>query len=194
PAGAAADPPGGSQDDAHAHAGGEGAAGRGRLRSGLRRTPAQADAPAARARPAGARGAPGRVPRRRRGAARRAGRRPALRPPGARGVLMAHRRRDDGGRGQAPQARCLPAAALGAAVLLGLTACAAGPNGGVRHADGAAQEATMDEADRWAEARERMVRTQIEARGVRDPRVLDAMRTVPRHEFVAEGYEARAYD
>jgi hypothetical protein len=107
---------------------------------------------------------------------------------------MAHRRRDDGGRGQAPQARCLPAAALGAAVLLGLTACAAGPNGGVRHADGAAAGASIDEGDRWAEARERMVRTQIEARGVRDPRVLDAMRTVPRHEFVAEGYEARAYD
>ena len=32
--------------------------------------------------------------------------------------------------------------------------------------------------------RERMVREQIEARGVRDPAVLEAMRQVPRHLFV----------
>ncbi len=35
--------------------------------------------------------------------------------------------------------------------------------------------------------RERMVRTQIEARGISDPRVLAAMRAVPRHDF-ATGY------
>ena len=34
--------------------------------------------------------------------------------------------------------------------------------------------------------REAMVRQQIEARGVRDPRVLEAMRAVPRHRFVPE--------
>ncbi|HDR9289051.1 TPA: protein-L-isoaspartate(D-aspartate) O-methyltransferase [Burkholderia multivorans] len=34
------------------------------------------------------------------------------------------------------------------------------------------------------EAREQMVERQIAARGVRDPHVLDAMRTVPRHRFV----------
>lgn len=39
-----------------------------------------------------------------------------------------------------------------------------------------------------------MVRTQIEARGVRDPRVLEAMRAVPRHRFVEPGHRARAYD
>ena len=35
-------------------------------------------------------------------------------------------------------------------------------------------------------ARERMVRDRIEARGVRDERVLEAMRRVPRHRFVPE--------
>lgn len=44
-------------------------------------------------------------------------------------------------------------------------------------------------------ARERMVMVseQIESRGVRDPRVLDAMRKVPRHEFVPADYVAQAY-
>jgi protein-L-isoaspartate(D-aspartate) O-methyltransferase len=37
-----------------------------------------------------------------------------------------------------------------------------------------------------------MVRDQIEARGVRDPRVLDALRNVPRHLFLPE--VGRAYD
>lgn len=43
-------------------------------------------------------------------------------------------------------------------------------------------------------AREKMVREQIEARGVRDPRVLAAMRTVPRHLFVEDSLVERAYD
>lgn len=42
-------------------------------------------------------------------------------------------------------------------------------------------------------ARERMVRTQIASRGVRDPRVLEAMRDVPRHLFVEPGHRADAY-
>jgi protein-L-isoaspartate(D-aspartate) O-methyltransferase len=45
----------------------------------------------------------------------------------------------------------------------------------------------------FAAARERMVAEQIEARGVRDPRVLEALRRVPRHEFVLEEDRARAY-
>ena len=48
-------------------------------------------------------------------------------------------------------------------------------------------------ADAMADAQERMVVEQIEARGVRDPRVLAAMRAVPRHEFVPEGARADAY-
>jgi protein-L-isoaspartate(D-aspartate) O-methyltransferase len=38
-----------------------------------------------------------------------------------------------------------------------------------------------------------MVDSQIEARGVRDPRVLAAMRQVPRHEFVPEPWQHLAY-
>jgi len=39
-----------------------------------------------------------------------------------------------------------------------------------------------------------MVRTQLKERGVGDPRVLEAMRTVPRHEFVPEEFLDRAYE
>ncbi len=42
-------------------------------------------------------------------------------------------------------------------------------------------------------AREQMVLQQIEARGVADPRVLAAMRKVPRHEFVPPGSRDSAY-
>ncbi|MGE4553980.1 MAG: protein-L-isoaspartate O-methyltransferase, partial [Desulfovibrionaceae bacterium] len=41
--------------------------------------------------------------------------------------------------------------------------------------------------------RERMVREQVEARGVRDERVLAAMRQVPRHLFVEEALADKAY-
>lgn len=43
------------------------------------------------------------------------------------------------------------------------------------------------------EARERMVVGQIQRRDVKDPNVLKAMRTVPRHAFVPVGQEAYAY-
>ncbi len=42
--------------------------------------------------------------------------------------------------------------------------------------------------------RERMVRTQLAERGIRDVRVLDAMRKVPRHEFVPETLRQEAYE
>jgi protein-L-isoaspartate(D-aspartate) O-methyltransferase len=38
-----------------------------------------------------------------------------------------------------------------------------------------------------------MVDDQIRARGIQNPRVLEAMGTVPRHEFVPEEYRSRAY-
>jgi len=44
------------------------------------------------------------------------------------------------------------------------------------------------------ELRERMVRDQIAARGVRDPLVLEAMRAVSREKFVALGSSQRAYE
>ena len=43
-------------------------------------------------------------------------------------------------------------------------------------------------------ARARMVADQIRARGVRDPRVLDAMRRVPRHQFIGAEHLDEAYD
>jgi protein-L-isoaspartate(D-aspartate) O-methyltransferase len=44
-----------------------------------------------------------------------------------------------------------------------------------------------------ARQREAMVHHQLESRGIRDRRVLDAMRAVPRHRFVAEGLRDQAY-
>lgn len=44
------------------------------------------------------------------------------------------------------------------------------------------------------EHRRLMVSQQLEARGITDPRVLDAMRTVPRHLFVPEPYRFQAYE
>ncbi len=41
--------------------------------------------------------------------------------------------------------------------------------------------------------RREMVEAQIAARGVSDPRVLEAMRSVPRHEYVGERYRSMAY-
>jgi len=43
-------------------------------------------------------------------------------------------------------------------------------------------------------ARRHMVEAQIARRGVKDPRVLEAMRNVPRERFVDEGYEELAYE
>jgi protein-L-isoaspartate(D-aspartate) O-methyltransferase len=48
-------------------------------------------------------------------------------------------------------------------------------------------------SDAYRDARERMVREQIEGRGVRDARVLAALRTVPRHLFVPEQMLPYAY-
>ena len=47
--------------------------------------------------------------------------------------------------------------------------------------------------DRHQDRRLTMVRRQIEGRGVRDPQVLDAMRTVPRHRFVSRTLAGDAY-
>lgn len=47
--------------------------------------------------------------------------------------------------------------------------------------------------DPYEPLRVRMVETQIRERGVRDERLLEAMRRVPRHLFVPPGYERDAY-
>lgn len=65
-----------------------------------------------------------------------------------------------------------------AMILLGLLTCSAPPH---------------PETPDWAALREQMVSEQIVARGVTDPRVLSAMRRVPRHEFVPAPERALAY-
>jgi protein-L-isoaspartate(D-aspartate) O-methyltransferase len=50
------------------------------------------------------------------------------------------------------------------------------------------------EQDAYLEPRAHMVRTQLADRGIRDPRVLQAMLDVPRHEFIPEELRAGAYE
>lgn len=63
-----------------------------------------------------------------------------------------------------------------------------------RDSNAVAAKATPTNHDAYAEQRVRMVETQIVARGVRDPRVLHAMRTVPRHFFVDPAQSSQAYE
>jgi protein-L-isoaspartate(D-aspartate) O-methyltransferase len=55
------------------------------------------------------------------------------------------------------------------------------------------EENPLSEAEYTAK-RLRMVNTQIERRGIRDQRVIEAMREVPRHLFVPERFRFMAYD
>ena len=52
----------------------------------------------------------------------------------------------------------------------------------------------MPQADRFESARLRMVRIQIQDRGISNTQVLDAMKKVPRHQFVPEEYQNEAYN
>jgi protein-L-isoaspartate(D-aspartate) O-methyltransferase len=52
---------------------------------------------------------------------------------------------------------------------------------------------SADQDSRYTSARQDMVRKQIEARAIRDPRVLAAMEKVPRHRFVPESERPFAY-
>jgi protein-L-isoaspartate(D-aspartate) O-methyltransferase len=70
-------------------------------------------------------------------------------------------------------------------LLLALSASACGT------ADESSQEPTTDA--RWHEEREQMVAKTIEARGVDDGAVLQAMRSVPRHPFVPQEYRELSY-
>jgi len=54
--------------------------------------------------------------------------------------------------------------------------------------------AWSDDDAAYEQARERMVRTQIKSRNVKDPGTLAAMRAVPRHKFVPERYVGQAYN
>ncbi|NLJ29537.1 protein-L-isoaspartate(D-aspartate) O-methyltransferase [Desulforhabdus amnigena] len=46
----------------------------------------------------------------------------------------------------------------------------------------------------FQKARDRMVELQLASRGIRDPRVLEAMGKVPRHQFVDEALQDQAYN
>ncbi len=46
----------------------------------------------------------------------------------------------------------------------------------------------------WAEERREMVERQLRSRGLRDERVLEAMRTIPRQEFVPPEYRLASYE
>ena len=46
----------------------------------------------------------------------------------------------------------------------------------------------------WEQLRLRMVEEQLRRRGIRDPRVLEAMESVPRHEFVPKPHRHLAYN
>lgn len=52
----------------------------------------------------------------------------------------------------------------------------------------------MHDPDSYSSMRDEMVEQQIFARGVRDPKVLAAMRKVPRHEFVPDDLRESAYE
>ncbi len=53
---------------------------------------------------------------------------------------------------------------------------------------------TTEVEDMWEDERLEMVAEQIEARGISDARVLDAMRKVPRHSFVPEQWASQSYE
>jgi len=84
-------------------------------------------------------------------------------------------------RRHGPASFLLCAALIGVAVIL---------IGGCNSRDGQAPVTTEPD---WKMQRDKMVSQQIEARGVKDPRVLESMRTVPRHLFVPEEYRDAAY-
>ncbi len=56
-----------------------------------------------------------------------------------------------------------------------------------------AHDASAGDGSDYTPARADMVKRQIEDRGIRDERVLSAMRKVPRHEFVLAGERRNAY-
>jgi protein-L-isoaspartate(D-aspartate) O-methyltransferase len=84
--------------------------------------------------------------------------------------------------------------ALAAALCAALAACEGRPHAPQAQPPSAAAAPARSDGAQERAARARMVQEQIAARGVRDGRVLEAMRAVPRHEFVLPSYRAEAYD
>jgi len=79
------------------------------------------------------------------------------------------------------------------ALFVWFAACPRGPS--VENGDGEKSESSKSsQEDPYIQKREDMVRRQIEARGVKDKKVLEAMRKVPRHEFIPESLRGQAYE
>jgi protein-L-isoaspartate(D-aspartate) O-methyltransferase len=55
-------------------------------------------------------------------------------------------------------------------------------------------EVSCSQNQSFSELRERMVNTQIEARGISNPKILEAFNTVERHRFVLPEYVSKAYN
>jgi len=85
--------------------------------------------------------------------------------------------------------------ALGAILLVATPACSGPENQSRGDAIGATNDGATPSAQnrKLADERDEMVEEQIEARGVRDQRVLSAMRKVPRHLFAPDVDPERAY-
>jgi len=91
-----------------------------------------------------------------------------------------------------------PASAVALSLLAFLAAACGNQDAGLRGGsavvgDSPASHSQAADTGGYADTRRRMVRRQIEARGVRDTAVLRAMREVPRHRFVPEVPPAAAY-
>lgn len=60
--------------------------------------------------------------------------------------------------------------------------------------DSIQEEQNITKTNRYEVLRSKMLENQIIARGIKDKKVLDAMREVPRHKFVDENYKNQAYE
>ena len=58
----------------------------------------------------------------------------------------------------------------------------------------AKKKPAADAADPYVARRNRMVDRHLAERGIKNKRVLDAFRTVPRHKFLPKGTQRQAYD
>lgn len=86
--------------------------------------------------------------------------------------------------------RVWPIAPVIALLLLAACAAESAPDAGD---SSASNGGTAESADPYRDARLAMVERQIAARGIRDAKVLEAMRRVPRHEFVRPTDRSQAY-
>jgi protein-L-isoaspartate(D-aspartate) O-methyltransferase len=58
---------------------------------------------------------------------------------------------------------------------------------------GCAAQGEPQTQEQWSDQRSRMVREQLQGRDISDARVLEVMRTIPRHRFVPDAQRSQAY-